>query len=50
MQGINPMTQMPMSNTNYIKAGYPMQLGTGTWDLIPSLAYADNSDKFGWGF
>jgi hypothetical protein len=50
MQGINPMTQLPMSNTNYIKAGYPMQLGTGTWDLIPSLTYADSTDKFGWGF
>ena len=49
MQGINPMTQMPMSNTNDIKAGYPMQLGTGTWDLIPSLTYTDSADKFGWG-
>jgi hypothetical protein len=49
MQGINPMTQTPISNTNYIKAGYPMQLGTGTWDLIPSLTYADSANKFGWG-
>jgi len=50
MQGTNPVTGMSVSNTNYIKAGYPMQLGSGTWDLIPSLTYADSTDKFGWGF
>ena len=49
MQGVNPMTQMPMSNTRVVKAGYPMQLGTGTWDLIPSVTYTDSIEKFGWG-
>jgi len=41
---------MPVSITNNIKAGYPMQLGSGTWDLIPSITYADSTDRFGWGF
>lgn len=50
MQGTNPLTGMSASNTNDLKAGYPMQPGSGTWDLIPSLTYADNTDRFGWGF
>jgi hypothetical protein len=50
MAGINPMG-MPVSVTNSnIKAGYPMQLGSGTYDLIPGITYSDSSDKFGWGF
>ena len=50
MAGINPMG-MPVSVTNSnLKAGYPMQLGSGTYDLIPGITYSDSSDKFGWGF
>jgi len=50
MQGTNPITGMSVSATNNVKAGYPMQLGSGTWDLIPSLTYADSTDRLGWGF
>jgi len=50
MQGTIPMTGMPVSTTNNIKAGYPMQLGSGTWDLVSSVTYADSTDRFGWGF
>lgn len=50
MSGINPMG-MPVSITNSnIKAGYPMQLGSGTYDLIPGITYSDFSDNLGWGF
>jgi len=51
MTGTNPITGMSVSvnNTN-VKAGYPMQLGSGTYDLIPGITYADSTDKFGWGF
>jgi hypothetical protein len=50
MSGINPMG-MPVSMTNAnVKAGYPMQLGSGTYDLIPGITYSNHSDKFGWGF
>ncbi|MAF83089.1 MAG: hypothetical protein CL797_03210 [Chromatiales bacterium] len=50
MHGSNPMSGMTTANTNYIKAGYSMQPGSGTWDLIPSLTYAHSTDRFGWGF
>ena len=50
MSGINPMG-MPVSMTNSnVKAGYPMQLGSGTYDLIPGITYSNHSDRFGWGF
>ena len=50
MQGMNPATGMTVSVTNDVKAGYPMQLGSGTWDLIPAVTYADSTEKLGWGF
>ncbi|MEM0897349.1 MAG: hypothetical protein AAGJ79_10725, partial [Verrucomicrobiota bacterium] len=28
---------------------YPMQLGSGTWDLLPSLTWLGQSDHFSWG-
>ena len=51
MSGINPMTGMSVSvNNANVKAGYPMQLGSGTFDLIPGITYSDSTDKLGWGF
>ena len=51
MRGTNPMTGMPVTVTNAnIKAGYPMQLGSGTYDLVPGITYADAAEKLGWGF
>ncbi len=50
MRGINPVTGMPMSVTNTgIYASYPMQLGSGTYDLIPGITYKASSTKLGWG-
>ncbi|MFQ5635460.1 MAG: hypothetical protein ACE5G3_09050 [Gammaproteobacteria bacterium] len=50
MRGTNSMTGMSVSTTSNVKAGYPMQLGSGTWDLVPSITYADASNAFEWGF
>ncbi len=49
MTGTDPMTGMPMSVTSTTRASYPMQLGSGTWDLIPSITYAVAHDRLGWG-
>lgn len=51
MSGTNPMTGMTMTSSNPgMRAPYPMQLGSGTYDLIPSITYSDSDgDKFGWG-
>ena len=39
----------PMSTTPTVRIPYPMQLGSGTWDLLPGLTYAGNKNKWGWG-
>ena len=44
------MTGMNTSLTNRVKAGYPMQLGSGTWDLTPSITYALAGERIGVGF
>ncbi len=31
------------------KLPYPMQLGSGTFDLLPGLTYSDTHDKWNWG-
>lgn len=37
--GMEPILRLP----------YPMQLGSGTWDLLPAFTYSSRSDKLGWG-
>lgn len=32
-----------------MKSAYGMQLGTGTYDLVPSLTYMGNAGRLGWG-
>ena len=50
MSGVNPVTGMPVSIvTTNINVSYPMQLGSGTYDLIPAVTYKGSSEKFGWG-
>ncbi len=50
MSGVNPVTGMPVSITNTnIYVSYPMQLGSGSYDLIPAVTYKASSEKFGWG-
>jgi len=50
MSGVNPVTGMPVSvTTTDIYVSYPMQLGSGTYDLIPAVTYKASSERFGWG-
>ena len=44
MQAPSGMSTPP----NRMQAPYGMQLGTGTFDLIPKIEYADASGKWGW--
>ena len=39
----------PMNMQPTVRLPYPMQLGSGTWDLEPGLTYNGHQDKFGWG-
>ncbi len=39
----------PMGMTPTVRLPYPMQLGSGTWDLEPGITYRDQSHTLGWG-
>jgi hypothetical protein len=39
----------PMGATVNLRLPYPMQLGSGTYDLLPGIHYAGNHDKWSWG-
>ena len=39
----------PMGGTPSVRLPYPMQLGTGTYDALPTLTYFDREEKLGWG-
>lgn len=39
----------PMNTRPTIRLPYAMQLGTGTYDLLPGITYYGHSEKFGWG-
>jgi hypothetical protein len=39
----------PMGTTPTLTLPYAMQLGSGTWDLIPGATYTGTRDVFGWG-
>lgn len=39
----------PMGGTPTVRTPYPMQIGSGTWDLEPGITYRDQSENFGWG-
>lgn len=39
----------PMGTTPSPRLPYPMQLGTGTYDLLPALTYFDRNEALGWG-
>lgn len=43
-QVLTPMNMQPT-----LRLPYPMQIGSGTWDLLPTLTYVNRSDKIGWG-
>ena len=39
----------PMNMRPTLRLPYPMQLGSGTWDLLPGITFAIRSEKLGWG-
>lgn len=39
----------PMNTQPTVRVPYPMQLGSGTYDLVSGLSYASNADYWGWG-
>lgn len=39
----------PMGGNPTVRVPYPMQLGSGTFDLEPGITYRDQNDAFGWG-
>lgn len=39
----------PMGGNPTVRTPYPMQIGSGTWDLEPGITYRDQSRHFGWG-
>jgi len=50
MAGTNILNGMPMMVTNGpMQAPYMMQLGSGTYDLIPSVTYQKGSGNWNWG-
>ena len=50
MTGTNILNGMPMAVTNGpMQAPYSMQLGSGTYDLIPSVTYQETRGDWNWG-
>ena len=43
-QVLTPMNMQPT-----LRLPYPMQIGSGTWDLLPALTYVKRLDKIGYG-
>ncbi|NQX90205.1 MAG: transporter, partial [Halioglobus sp.] len=39
----------PMNTQPTVRVPYPMQMGSGTYDLVSGLTYASNADLWGWG-
>ncbi|MEM7667279.1 MAG: transporter [Pseudomonadota bacterium] len=39
----------PTGGTPTVRTPYPMQIGSGTFDLLPGITYRDQTDSFGWG-
>lgn len=40
----------PMSGGQPVQLPYPMQLGSGTWDLLPAAVVGGETGRFAWGF
>ena len=39
----------PMGTRPTVRLPYSMQLGSGTYDLLPGITYSGHSGRFGWG-
>jgi hypothetical protein len=40
---------LPTSSGRDVQLPYPMQIGSGTWDLLPGVTYLGQVDDFSWG-
>ena len=40
----------PMSDGNAVQLPYPMQLGSGTWDVMPGITVLGMTESWSWGF
>lgn len=40
---------LPTSMGEEVQLPYPMQIGSGTWDIIPALTYLGQGDNVSWG-
>jgi hypothetical protein len=39
----------PASMGAEVQLSYPMQLGSGTWDLLPGITYLGQTERWSWG-
>ena len=46
---IDEKDQTPASGGADVQLPYPMQLGSGTWDLLPGITYLGNAGDWSWG-
>ena len=46
---IEQMDVTPMSGGNPLQLPYPMQLGSGTWDLLPGITFLGMTERTSWG-
>jgi len=47
--GHKDQVPIPMAGFQNKRLPYPMQIGSGTWDILPGATYAGSSDWLGWG-
>jgi len=47
---IDEKDRVPMSGGAKVRLPYPMQLGSGTYDLMPMLTYIGQVENWSWGF
>jgi hypothetical protein len=43
------MDVLPYPIARKVRLPYPMQIGTGTWDLSPGLTYTGHCEELSWG-
>ena len=46
---ISEADRTPLSSPNRVRLPYPMQIGSGTYDLLPGLTYAGQREAISWG-
>jgi hypothetical protein len=46
---ITEADRTPISAGARVRLPYPMQIGSGTWDLLPALTYRGREGRIGWG-